>query len=414
MRILRSNLTAGLADQAMVSLGNFALSVSLARALPITEYGIYSVTLSFLLFFNTLHQAFVIYPLSVRVVSAPATEHAHLLQTAMLLSALGAIVLVPVLGAALLSMNRFMLLPIAFLALLGWQIQEVFRRDFLARNRAGPAILLDAARYLGPLALVLSAGSGIKIASVFLCIAAMSAIAIAPLQPGLWRGSVVSLTGMRRELVHHWRMAGPVVGANLLFSLATQWFLWVLAWSGGADRSATLMALANVVAIISPVMVGTEMILVPEIAGLRAERRSAELLRHFSLRALACGALVMPPLVLIAVFPEQALRLFYGHDAAYAQHPDALRLLAVTYGCYFLGTLFGAFLRGYGKVASVFWMQLYPTLIAMTLGTYLTLRFGLIGACTATLLAGLLRACLGALFAARIRTMTATSSGALA
>src|ERR1700744_46441 len=233
MRILRSNLTAGLADQAMVSFGNFALSVSLARALPVTEYGIYSVTLSFLLFFNTLHQAFVIYPLSVGLVAAPASEHTHLLQTAMLLSALGAVVLVPVLGAALLGMSRFILVPIAFLALLTWQIQEVFRRDFLARNRAGPAILLDAARYLGPLALVLSAGASITIAGVFLCIAATSAIAIAPLQPKLWRGPVVNPTAMRRELIHHWRMAGPVVGANLLFSLATQWFLWMLAWSGG-------------------------------------------------------------------------------------------------------------------------------------------------------------------------------------
>ena len=94
MKILR----AGLADQGIVSFGNFALSVSLARILPVGDYGIYSVAMSFLVFFNTLHQAFIIYPLSVHTAGTPRM-YEHLLRVAVLLTLPCALPFLLVLGA---------------------------------------------------------------------------------------------------------------------------------------------------------------------------------------------------------------------------------------------------------------------------------------------------------------------------
>ena len=56
------------------------------------------------------------------------------------------------------------------------------------------------------------------------------------------------------------------MGANLLASLSTQWFLWLLAWGHDLTSSAVLVALANIVAFSNPVIYGMENILMPEIA----------------------------------------------------------------------------------------------------------------------------------------------------
>ena len=413
MKILRSNLTAGLADQAMVSLGNFALSVSLAHILPVAEYGVYSVTLSFLLFFNALHQAFVIYPLSVHTAGASPHMHAQLLRVAVLLTLPCVLPFVLVLGAALWSIGRFSLLLVASTALLTWQIQEVIRRSLIARNRHLSAILIDAVRYLGPLIVVLAFASRIGTANVFLAIALLSLASILPLVPRLWRTDI-TLRGISQELSDHWRLAMPVLGANLLAVFSTQWFLWLLAWRHTPDAAASLVALTNVVAIASPVMLGAENILVPEIARTRDHLTFAGLMRIVGRHCLYCVAMVMPFFLAIAVFPRQALRLVYGGSSPYATHVAALEMLVGVYICFLLSYILAATLRGYRAGAAVFSMQLYPAILGLTLGSWLTIRFGLNGATLASLLAGLLRVGMGCFHVLRLRSEIAPTRGALA
>lgn len=396
-------LRAGLADQGIVSLGNFALSVSLARVLPVGDYGIYSVAMSFLLFFNTLHQAFIIYPLSVHTAGTPVRRYEHLLRVAVLLTLPCALPFLLVLGAGLWSIGRLPLLPVAFLALLAWQIQEVFRRSFIARGRHGSAILIDSVRYLGPLIVVLALTSTIRVSNVFLAIALLSIVSVLPLIPSLWRSRDVALRSIPRELADHWRLAMPVLGANLLLVFTTQWFLWLLAWRHTPDASASLVALTNVVAIASPVMLGAENILVPEIARTRGQLTFASLMRMVGRHSLFCVALVAPFFFAIALFPGQILRLIYGAASPYAAHTGALEMLAGVYACFLLSYILGATLRGYRAGAAVFTMQLYPAILGITLGSWLTLRFGLDGAALASLLAGLLRVGMGCFHVLRLR-----------
>jgi O-antigen/teichoic acid export membrane protein len=413
MKLLRSNLTAGLADQALVSLGNFALSVSLARLLPVADFGVYSVTMSFLLFFNTLHQAFIIYPLSVHTAGAPPAMHAQLLRTAVLLTLPCALPFAVVLGAALWSIGRFPLLPVALAALLAWQIQEVLRRSLIARNRHLSAILIDGVRYLGPLIVVLTFARSIAMPDVFLAIALLSLAGSLPLVPRLWRTDI-ALHGMRQELSGHWRLAMPVLGANLLAVFSTQWFLWLLAWRHTPDAAASLVALTNVVAIASPVMLGAENILVPEIARTRDHLTFARLMRVVIRHCLFCLALVTPFFLAITVYPGQVLRLIYGGASPYAAHIVALEMLVGVYVCFLISYVLAATLRGYRAGAAVFSMQLYPAILGLTLGSWLTIRFGLNGAALASLLAGLVRVALGCFHVLRLRGETVPPQSALA
>jgi O-antigen/teichoic acid export membrane protein len=413
MRLLRSNLTAGLADQAIVSLGNFALSVSLARLLPVADYGVYSVTMSFLLFFNTLHQAFIIYPLSVHTAGTPPGQHAHLLRVALQLTLPCALPFVLVLAAALWSIGHLSLVSVASAALLTWQIQEVLRRSLIARNRHMSAILIDGVRYLGPLIVVLAFASTIVMANIFLVIALLSIVSVLPLIPLLWRPDTAS-RGFSREFSDHWRLAMPVLGANLLSVFSTQWFLWLLAWGHTPDAAASLVALTNVVAIASPVMLGAENILVPEIARTRGHLTFAGLMRVVGRHCLLCGALVMPFFLAIAFFPRQLLRLIYGGSSPYAMHIATLEMLVGVYACFLLSYILAATLRGYRAGAAVFSMQLYPAILGLTLGSWLTLRFGLDGAALASLLAGLLRVGMGCFHVLRLRGETVPPPAALA
>jgi len=395
------NLVGGLADQAIVSLGNFALTVLLARALPAAQYGEFSVALSFILFFNTLHQALVIYPLSVRGASASAEAFPPLAGAALLLTPLCALAFLPGLGAGLVSVARLDLLGPAFLALLAWQWQEVVRRGLLARRRFAAAIAIDLVRYFGTAGAVLGLAHDLTPGWVFLLIAALSLAAILPFLPDGWRAARPAARHLGAELAGHWRLAAPVLGASLLTALSVQWFLWLLAWQGRPDHAAALVALANIVSIANPLILGIENILVPEIARLRDRLDTAALVRLAARRGLACAALIAPFFLAILLFPEQAARLFYGAATPYAGQPGCLRILVAAYVTTLAAAVVGAALRGLQASGAVFRMQLYPALLGLTLGSWLTWRFGVPGACLAALLAGLVRTGAGLRFLLR-------------
>jgi O-antigen/teichoic acid export membrane protein len=404
MRILRSNLTAGLLDQAMVSMGNFALSVGLARILSVGDFGVYSVAMSFLLFFNTLHQAFIIYPLSVHTAGMPPGRSLEPLCVAALLTLPCALPFLFVLAAGLWSIGHIALLKVASLALLAWQIQEVFRRSLIARGRYGLAILIDGVRYLGPLAVILVHTFTVTVTNIFLVVAILSAASVLPLVP-LLRQSKTTVS-VAQELVTHWHLAFPVLGANLLSVFTTQWYLWLLAWKHTPSAAASLVALTNVVAVASPVMLGAENILVPQIARMRNQLTFAGLIGVVGRHCLYCVGLVAPFFLAIALYPREVLGLIYGAASPYGTHIPALEMLVGVYVCFVLSYILAATLRGYRAGAAVFSMQLYPAMLGITLGSWLTIRFGLDGAALASLLAGVVRVGLGGYHVMRLRGET--------
>src|SRR6185437_9460050 len=189
----------------------------------------------------------------------------------------------------------------------------------------------------------------------------------------------------------------------ILAALSNQWFLWLLAWSHDLSSTAVLMALANIVAFSNPVIVGMENILVPEIARRRESLSFSGLLNLLRRRGLAAFLLITPPLLAVMVWPAMVLHLFYGAHRTYAQFTLPLQMLAGASAATLASFILSATLRGYRATGAVFRMQLYPALFGALLGSWLTLRFGIGGACLATLLAALLRAGIGAWYVARLR-----------
>jgi O-antigen/teichoic acid export membrane protein len=406
-------LAAGLLDQAVVSSANFALNVLLARELPSAQYGIISVAMSLLLFCNTLHQALIVYPHSLRVAVAPRRRQGYLLTVDAILTLMLGLVSLPAIFVGLESCGAVQaFLPIS-LGLVLWQLQEVARRSFLARNRVSSMLAVDAVRYVGALCGAILFLPRLTIEWVFALIAVSSACGAVSLVLPAIRFSRIAARNLRAEVALHWRMAAPVLGANSLAVFSTQWFLWLLAWHGRPDDAAALVALANIVAISNPVMFGVENVLVPEIVRAQQGLRFVDLLRLLRRRAAACTALVAPFFILIAGAPQLVVHAVYGAATPYAGSPGALRLLVGTYACYLASYMLGAVLRAYRAGPEVLQVQLYPALLGVSVGSWLVWQYGLFGACLASLLAGCVRVALGLWFVWRLRGVTAGASAAL-
>jgi O-antigen/teichoic acid export membrane protein len=197
-----------------------------------------------------------------------------------------------------------------------------------------------------------------------------------------------------------------VLGANLLAVLSTQWFLWLLAWGHDLASSAALVALANIAGFASPVMYGLENILVPEIARQRDNLTFTALMQLVWRRGVAGALLVLPFFAIVLIWPAPVLHLFYGAHKSYSQFTLALQMLAAAYVTYLVAYVLGATLRGYRASRAVLKMQLYPALMGITVGSWLTLRFGVSGACFAALIAGAMRVAIGWHYVTRLRSLT--------
>ena len=94
-----------LVDQGVVSIGNFALNLQLARGLAAVDYGKFALFLGAIFALRCFDYSLISYPLSVRLHSATRDEHAGLLaNTVLLAAALGlALALLLALGIQLLG-----------------------------------------------------------------------------------------------------------------------------------------------------------------------------------------------------------------------------------------------------------------------------------------------------------------------
>src|SRR5215213_7277739 len=124
-----------LADQAVISAGNFATNIILARHLAPAVYGAWWWVFNVILFLNSLHAALVSYPLTLRA----AVEDDACLGGRARRSMSLTLLLTPLMAAGLVAVSartgQWSVLPFALAALLMWQLQETLRRALMARLR---------------------------------------------------------------------------------------------------------------------------------------------------------------------------------------------------------------------------------------------------------------------------------------
>jgi O-antigen/teichoic acid export membrane protein len=380
--LLQSKSSWALADQAVLSLGNFLTNLVLARAFGLTEYGVYAFALAMLLFLNNLHGALIGYPLTVRGAAAETRSLQHMLTLSVVLTIFLTLLGGPILAISLWIFGHPGIIPAAILALLMWQLQETARRGLLAKLRYRDSMIGDALSYLGQVTMLwlLSRNGHLTLQTALLVNAGSSAVAmiVQLLQVGMVPFHKRELPGALREA---WRLGRWLLLSNAITIFVVPIIPWTLAFFQGAHEVAGYQALATVLGISHPVLFSIVNIIVPASAQARATG-GLHAAREAAFQYAKQGAcLLLPYYAFLLLFPQLALRTLYGPDSPYVSLTHPLQLFVLFYVLLYASQVLMALMNGTEKTSASFFSQVASAVVTVAIAVPFTAHSGLTGAC---------------------------------
>jgi O-antigen/teichoic acid export membrane protein len=379
-------------DQGIVSLGNFAINIFLARYLArlgrLAEYGEFGLLFDLMLFLNGIHAALIIYPLTVR---GAALDRAGLkgLMSVCLTITFGAMPIVGgIVGLTAAILHHDLQVGIwSGIALVLWQAQETTRKTLMAELRFRAAIAGDAISYLGQFTCVcLLARSGqLSLLTTYQCMATTSALALAlqAWQVGMATVSIAQVFGFARQA---WSMGRWILWGNVsnLFTgtLSTANFMF---WAG-KELVGVAAAINNLLRLANPLLIVIGSLITPHVV--RARNRGTKAAAKVALRfALLGAALLMPYLAVLIVVPKFAVRLAYGENAVYLSFAYVLVIIACQSAVAYWAAAASTFLNAVEKSRDAFKGQMAYAIIMVVLGMPMTAIFHYPGAAISGLFA---------------------------
>jgi O-antigen/teichoic acid export membrane protein len=324
-------------DQGVVSLGNFLMTIILARSFSLEVYGVWTVIFGFILLLNVVHYSLIVYPLLVRAASQDEVEAQQLVSGALVLTIMLAVPLGLVLFGASMVINRPSLGLWACVALLCWQVQETTRRALMARLAYRKALAGDAISYLGQALLVwFLARQAILSPQLGFAVIAVTCLGAAIVQAGLLRLRLNARFDIRKLSNQFWHLGHWVLWSNLSMNVSLQTVPWSLFLLRGAGDAAGFQAVSNLLGFSHPIILSLGNIIVPAAARARIKNGLSAARRIATIHALQGGLLLLPYFAALLIFPRQLLSLLYGSTSPYIGLNGALRLLALAYVVYFL------------------------------------------------------------------------------
>lgn len=383
-----------MSDQAVVSLGNFLLTVILARSLSKVEYGTYVVLYGALLTANSLHAALVTYPISVLGAHRTPRQLRVLSSNSLVvMSLLGAPVSAVLILVAWLITRRTDLLVIVICAMLGWQVQETLRRSLMSHLRHRRAVVGDAVTYSGEVAIAYwmvhhGAPLTARIGFEAILIASIAGAIFHAFALGL---EMPNLTDSLRLAKEYFTLGRFPLLSSLGYAGTLLLVPWVLAFKGLAEV-ASYQAMMNIVQVVNPVMFSVGNLIIPAVAHelLKpgAEATARRVLRRYLFEGIA---LLAPVFLAVLVAPDFIMRTVYGHMSGYTEHANLLRAMVLgACGLYLSHALYCYFL-GKKHVTIVAKSQLIASAAVVLCAVLLIPVLGLAGAVISFVVMGVVR-----------------------
>jgi O-antigen/teichoic acid export membrane protein len=378
-----------IADQSVVSLGNFLTTIILARAVSPEAYGVWTVVFGLILFLNGLHASLITYPLSVRLASRDDADMGQLIVASLGLTALLVLPQALILFGVSFLIGGPALALWASVGLLFWQLQETTRRALMARLAFRTTLFTDAISYLGQAGVLwllarngrLSPEVGFGVIALTCGVAAV--VQVTRLRVRL-RVQMPAAISLRDWAWSFWQTGNWVLGSNLVTNFSIQAVPWALFLFRGPAEAAAFQAISNLLGVAHPIMLSLGNIIVP--AAARAHVKDGLLAaRRVALRQGAQGGLLLLPYVAaLLIFPRHLLGLFYGSGSSYVVLDTALRLLTVVYALQYFSLTLKFLLNALEKNRLQFVVELCGSLLLTGLLVPLVRWFGLPGAILAT------------------------------
>lgn len=381
-----------LADQAVLSLGTFLLSILLARHLPLATFGQYALFLSALSLAQAFSGSVIFYPLAVRATVLDPDHRRELIGSALVLTVLLGAPLAVVFGALVGHLvERALFAPAACVLLLG-QLQECTRRGLLSDFRHRQAIPGDLVSYAGQIgaAALLARWSLLSLPAALYAMAATSA-AGAWLQ--LWQTGAhrARKPRLRATLSDFWSLGRWSLGSNALIAIRSGAVPWLLASFAGPAAAGAFQLILNVVNVTNPITIGLSNV-IPQAAA-RGQSAGARAAARLSGAYLAAGLPFVGALGLAMILlPGPILSVAYGQTAPDPSLLEGVRIMAGGAMFGFVAAGMCAHLYGTGDGPIALAGDAASSVAVLVSMLPLIGSLGLVGACLAAALGLLVRA----------------------
>jgi glycosyltransferase involved in cell wall biosynthesis/O-antigen/teichoic acid export membrane protein len=369
-----------LADQATVSIGNFATTILIGRAITAQQFGTYGLLMEVYLFFNSLQSALVVYPLSLRgaVLDKPALQ--RMASACLLFTLFLCVPLSLAMAGTTVLFHRSSILVWVVLAMVFGQVQETLRRTLLAHLQFRDAIPGDAVAYLLQAAILflLMRNGHLNLATAFITVGGTSAMAavLQALQIGLRSVALRDLPGIFADF---WHVGRWILYSNLTAVVASLGYNWTLALKWNTTQVAYLYVIASPMKVVNPLIIAVGSIIVPSVsrvhhhAGLAAAKR-------VGMKYGALGfTLLAPYLLFLLIFPSTCIRILFGDRPEYLALANFLRIFTVTYTLSYVANVSLACLNGLGHSRANFLTTVANAIVSALIGLPLAYGLGLTG-----------------------------------
>lgn len=380
----RKGYLAGI-DQGIISLTNFLASVILARLVTPTEFGVYAVGFLLLHFARAFQEGVLIQPLNARGAVMSLDDFRTYVSSAGVLQLLIALVFAVgagVGGHILTALGNDVAGPTLFslwFLFLTWQPQEFLRRTFYARGRIQSAILNTVVASLVRLASlwifvrldVLNGRAGLHAIGW----GALLAAALGVWQcRSYWTGA---LDNVWKTLRSNWFFGRWVLGGSVANWFALEVYPILAAGMISFAAAGAYRALLTVVAPVHVLLRAMDTLLTPRAAQLIHRAGRSSLARTLRLTYLLAGVPILGLLLLVVIFPEPILYVFYGET--YLPFKEGLIWAALFYALWFAYWPLQSALKGMQMTFPIFSANLAAILSMFSVGIWAIRRWGLYG-----------------------------------
>jgi O-antigen/teichoic acid export membrane protein len=386
-----------LSDRGLFSVSNFVLNILLARWLTPDGYGAFAVAFTVFLLLGAVHSGLLTEPM---LVFGPAKHGDRFSEY------LGVLLVWHV--AFALAGSLLLIGAAAALHALGWSVTS---RTLLALSVASPFILLQwlarmacyvkleprPAAIAGIAYLALVTGGTVALhealllssASALILMGSASLVSVAWLLSRLrprWPGGSSQAQFRKAVLEDHWAYGRWASGTGILTWIPGQVYYLVLPLWGGLSATASLRALMN---LIMPILHGYSALGLLLTTVLARQRRARfRKIVAWSVLGFASGAVVY--WVVLGGGRQFFVNLLYG--GRYSEVSPLLWLIGVIPVMGVGATVFAPALRALQRPDRVFVAYAVSTVAALTVGLWLTVRGGPVGAALGILLSTVLTA----------------------
>lgn len=383
-------------DQAVTSAANVLVGVILARSCEKSEFGLYTLGLTIIMFGLNFQTAVIWTPYTVFVPRLPSRARAlyagstlihQLVSSAALVVGLGAFVLV---FGSRFGDQRFGYLFFILCVTAGpYLFREYCRRVSFANLNFISALKLDTVVAVSQISLMLLFMQQFRLSAtiVFLLVAFSSGIPAV-----VWIIVNKSIFSVRsgqilKDWIKNWAFGRWIFASSMLWSVQAYATPWVIAHTSGLEMAGAWAACIGAIAIGNPILLATQNYIGPTLSNSFAKHGTRQFSSQVIRFVLMIGIASVIFLLMFAFFGQDLISLMYG--SAYGGLGLVLLLLAFNFSFSVVQVPFTSALLIFNRVRLDFAVNLV-TLIVFSVSVLPSVRhFGLLGG------AGVLALCSG-------------------